>query len=439
MRALAALAAAALSVLAISAPADASVLDIFGFGPRGASMANAQTAVSDDFTAAFYNPGALARRKRIVAGAGFVAGFSSLTIDRELTGTTFGERLPEDFAGLTIGALFPLGEALDNRIALGLGIYVPVAQLAEGDISDGRIPQFYRYQNLPDKFVVVAALSTELTEWLSIGGGVQVLAGLAGGVDFTVFLGDRAVREQSVGVEVALTAAGTAGIHLAPLDGLTIGLSWRQAIALDYALPSRIVIDDIVSVGLDLRGTVLYTPESYNLGVAYDFEGIGLLVSGELSYVRWSAAPDPSMEIALDLEGALLDGIGLDDRLDIASGAPVDLKFRDVGVWRLGLEHRVDETLVVRGGYGWRPSPAPVPDGAFNYIDGDAHLVGAGLGITFNNPLEEQGNPAHIDLAWQGTIMQETRVTKAAAADPVGNYRAGGLVHAISIALRHDL
>lgn len=425
--------------LLIASDARASVLDIFGFHPRGSAMVNAQTAIADDFTAAFYNPGALARRKRIVAGAGFVAGFSQLTIDRELTDSAFPERVPDDFAGLTIGALFPLGEALDNRIALGLGLYVPVAQLAEGDISDGRIPQFYRYQNLPDKFVVAAGLSTELTEWLSIGGGIQVLAGLAGGVDFTVFLADRAVREQSVEVEVALTAAGTAGVHLAPLDGLEIGLSWRQAIALDYALPSRIVIDDLVSVALDLRGTVLYTPESYNLGVAYDFAAIGLLVSGELSYIRWSAAPDPSIEIALDLEGQLLDGIGLDDRLDIGSGAPVDLQFRDVGVWRLGLEYRVDETLVVRGGYAWRPSPAPVPDGAFNYIDGDAHIVGSGLGITFNNPLEEQGNPAHIDLAWQGTIMQETVVTKRAAGDPVGDYRAGGLVHTIGLAFRHDL
>lgn len=427
------------AALTVAAPADASVFDIFGFDPRGSSMVNAQTAVADDFTAAFYNPGALARRKRIVAGFGFVAGLSSLTIDRELADTPFEERLPDDFAGLTIGALFPLGEALDNRIALGLGIYIPVAQLAEGDVSDGRIPQFYRYQNLPDKFVVTAALSTELTDWLSIGGGVQVLAGLAGGLDFTVKLADRVVREQSVEVQVALTAAGTAGLHLRPLEGLDIGLSWRQAIALDYALPSRIVIDDLVSVALDLRGTVLYTPESYNLGVGYFVAPAALLVTGELSYVRWSAAPDPSIEIALDLEGEVLGGLGLGDRLDIGSGAPVDLQFRDVGVWRLGLEYHLDETIRVRGGYAWRPSPAPVPDGPFNYVDGDAHIFGTGLGITFNNPLEEQGNPAHIDLAWQGTLMQETAVTKRAPGDPVGDYRAGGLVHAISVAFRHDL
>lgn len=429
----------ALTALCAPVPAAASVLDIFGFDPRGSAMVNAQTAVTDDFTAAFYNPGALARRKQVVAGAGFMAGFSALRIDRELADSAFEERIPEDFAGLTIGALFPLGEALDNSIALGLGVYLPLAQLAEGDISDGRIPQFYRYQNLPDKFVVAAALSIAPTDWLGIGGGVQVLAGLTGGLDFGVTIADRAVREQQVEVEVSLTTAGTAGVHLAPLDGLAIGLSWRQAIALDYALPSSIVIDDLVSIGLDLRGTVLYTPESYNLGVAYDIEPIGLLVTGELSYVRWSQAPDPSIEIALDLEGELLGGIGLDDRLDIASGAPVDLQFRDVGVWRLGLEYRVDETLVVRSGYAWRPSPAPVPDGAFNYIDGDAHLVGAGLGVTFNNPLEAHGNPAHVDLAWQGTLMQDVAVTKRAAGDPVGDYTAGGMVHAISVAFRHDL
>lgn len=425
--------------LALPAPAAASVLDIFGFDARGVAMGNAQTAVADDFTAAFYNPGALARRKRVVAGAGFLAGVPMLTIDRARPDSEIAERLPEDFAGLTVGALFPLGEALDNRIALGVGVYVPLAQLAEGDIADSRVPQFYRYQNLPDKFVVAAALSTELTDWLSVGGGVQVLAGLDGGLDFEVALADRAVRSQSTGIDVALTAAGTAGVLLAPLDDLTVGLSWRQDIALHYALPSRIAIDDLITIGLAFSGTVLYTPESFNLGAAYAIDAIDLRVTGEVSYVRWSKAPDPSIDISLDLEGRALEGLGLDERLDIGSGAPVDLRFRDVAVWRIGLEHRIDETLVVRGGYTWRPSPAPLPDGAFNYIDGDAHVVGTGLGVTFNNPLEAEGNPAHVDLAWQGTVMTEQAVRKQAGGDPVGDYTAGGLVHALSVSFRHDL
>lgn len=419
-------------------PGHASVLDIFGFDPRAMSMGNAQTAIADDFTATFYNPANLSRRKRIVAGAGFLGALPRLTIDRDLEDSAIGSRLPENFAGITIGALFPLGSGIDERIALGFAVYLPAGQLAEGDIADARVPQFYRYQNLPDKFVVLGGLGFQITDWLHIGGGAQVLAALQGGIAFDIALADRTVHSESIGVDVELVAAPVLGLSVGPLAGLTVGFSWRDDIALDYALPGDIVIDDLVRLFLDLQGTVLYTPASYNIGVAYAIEQAGLLLGAEFSYVRWSLAPDPSIGIAIDIDGTLLDGLGLEERIDIANGAPVELAFRDVGVWRLGGELQLNDNLAARAGYTWRPSPAPVPTQAFNYIDGDAHVLGAGLGLTFHNPLEEHGNPAHIDVAYQLTIMDEVAVDKAAT-DPVGDYRAGGLVHAISVAFRHEM
>lgn len=425
-------------VVAWAGCARASVLELFGYDARALAMANAQTAGADDYTAAFYNPANLARRKRIVAGAGFFGALPRLSVDREVVGSDVEARLPEDFAGLTIGAVFPLGGGLDDRLAVGFGVYLPAGELAEGDIADGRTPQFYRYQNLPDKFVVVGAAGFEVTEWLWVGGGVQVLAALEGGLAFEVALADRVVRSQSIGVDVALVAAPVVGVTVAPVGGLLVGVSWRDAIALDYSLPSRFVIDDLVSLDLTLNGTVLYTPASWNVGVSYLFDGIGLRVSGEFSYVRWSLAPDPSIGLEIDLGGDVLAALGVEDRLDIGSGAAVDLGFVDTGVWRVAGELRVNEYVVARGGYAWRPSPAPVPTGAFNYIDGDAHVIGGGLGVTFFNPLEERGSPAHVDVGYQLTVMEAVDVVKGAG-DAVGGYVAGGVVHAVSVSFRHEL
>ena len=315
-----------------------SVFDLFGFDARGIALVNAQTAGGDDYTAAFYNPANLARGKRIVAGAGFLGALPRLRIDRAFAESSVVERLPEDFAGLTVGALFPLGWGLDDRLAVGVGVYLPVGQLAEGDISDARTPQFYRYQNLPDKFVVVGGLGFEVTDWLWVGAGAQVLAALQGGLAFEVALADRVVRSQSIGVDVALVGAAIVGVTVAPIKGLSVGLSWRDAIALDYSLPSRFVIDGLVALDLRLEGTALYTPASWNLGVSYVFDEIGLWVSGELSYIRWSLAPDPSIGIEIDLSGAVLAGLGVEDRLDIGSG----------GGWSWG------SRMWGCGGWGWR-------------------------------------------------------------------------------------
>ena len=68
--------------LAAAPVARASVLDIYGLNPRGTAMGNAQTAVADDYTATVYNPGALTQKKQTSVGAGFIATFPGLFIDR---------------------------------------------------------------------------------------------------------------------------------------------------------------------------------------------------------------------------------------------------------------------------------------------------------------------------------------------------------------------
>ena len=144
--------------------------------------------------------------------------------------------------------------------------------------------------------------------------------------------------------------------------------------------------------------------------------------------------------MALDLSGDLLAGLGADERLDIGSGAPVDLAFRDVVELKAGVEHHLHPQVAVRAGYTWRPSPAPVPTAAFNYIDNDAHLLAGGFGVTFADPLEVRQNPVTLDFVYQATIMSDLRVRKTAGADDrVGDYRAGGVVHGIGLAFRHDL
>jgi len=428
------------AVLMGPATAVASLLDIYGFSSRGTAMGNAQAAVADDYTAAFYNPAALTQRKQVNVGAGFIATVPSLHIDRDARGSTVPNELPPSFAGIHLGALFPLGGRLENRFALGLALYLPTLNLLRAEGIDPQVPQYYLYQNLPDKYDLLGAAAFEFAPWLSAGAGVQVLAGLDGAVDLHVDLENRTVAQRAVNVEVSPVAAPTVGLFSRPVDGLRLGASWRGALSLDYRLPTRLVISELVDLDLDIGGTVLYSPHVFNVGAAFTFASLDLVASAELSHALWSRAPDPSPRFEIDIEGELVRGLGLGDRFDVGNGAAVDLGFVDTTTVRFGLEQRPAERLAVRAGYAFRPTPAPVPTEAFNYIDADAHLLSLGAGVSFKDPLEIRENQLHVDVAWQLTLLHELRVEKSIGArDPVGDYSAGGRIHSVSVSLRHDL
>ncbi len=112
----------------LAGPASASMLELYGFQPRAASMAGAHTSVADDFTAVFYNPAGLALNRRVVTGAGYLVALPSLGV--QLANPVEGVATPVEpqaMHGVTVGALFPLGAALDDRIAIGVGSISPQA------------------------------------------------------------------------------------------------------------------------------------------------------------------------------------------------------------------------------------------------------------------------------------------------------------------------
>ncbi len=418
----------------------ASVLDIYGFNPRGTAMKNAQAASADDYTASFYNPAGLTRRKVVSVGAGFIATFPDLHIDRRYATPeqlSVESELPPDFAGFNLGAVFPLGGLIGNKVAIGAGIFLPTVNLLRGEGLDPQVPQYYRYQNLPDKLVFLASIAVEPFDWLSIGGGLQALASLDGQVDLTIEVANRRVTNQSVDIEIEPAAAPVLGA-LVRTPWFDAGLSYRGELQLDYAVPVAISIDGLIDLDLDVGGTVLYVPDYWNFGVASELRALNLVGSAELSWARWSQAPDPSPKFTVDVAGPLVEGLGLGERLDIGN-PDVDLELEDVPVLKFGLEQTPHPRVKLRAGYAWRPTPAPVPTQAYNYVDNHAHLLAGGFGFTFNDPLEVRQNPVSLDVVYQATLLQERDVRKARADDRVGDYDAGGVIHSFQISFRHDL
>jgi hypothetical protein len=347
--------------------------------------------------------------------------------------------LPRAFSGFTLGALTPFGGLLDNRVAFGITAYLPANNLIRAEGLDPQRPQFYAYQSLPDKFNILGALAYKPVDWLSLGLGFQVLANLDGDVRLELDVLNHTYERADIVVKVKPKANLTAGLLFMPTDELRVGVAWRGELDLFYRLPVTAELGSPLRLAIDVSETVLYQPHQIAFGISYRLADPDLLLSADLVWSLWSMAPDPSPHVSLDVGGSLIDGLGLGETLDVnTAGRTLELGFVDTLSPRFGLEYTPIRWMTLRGGYLYRPTPAPRQTGATNYLDNDAHGASLGLAFTFSDPLDVHPNPVVLEAGNQLTILSRRTVFKASESDPVGDLSHGGLVYSVGISVSHS-
>jgi long-subunit fatty acid transport protein len=83
-------------------------------------------------------------------------------------------------------------------------------------------------------------------------------------------------------------------------------------------------------------------------------------------------------------------------------------------------------TLVVRGGYGYEPSPVPPQRDQTNYVDSDKHTLSVGIGVELRVLESVLPEPIQIDLGGQFIYLPTVVTKKRSPADAVGDYTADG-------------
>ncbi len=415
-------------------PAAAGVFETYGFGARAASMSGSHAAFADDYTAVFYNPAALTVHKSPHVGTGIDVVLPRLRIDHDQPPgeDTPSDQLPQSNVGVHLGLLFPLGGLIQNRFAVGVGLYVPTIQVTRVDATETETPHFYRYGSLPDKLGLVLGAAFELHETVSIGLGYQFLGSLDGSATVELDLLTQRFTRKNLSVDVHADSGLIAGLLVRPVPALRLGFSFRDALQLSYDLVTDIGIEGIGRLVADISGTSLYTPQQYTWAAAYALHD-RLTLSADLVWSRWSEAPDPSAHFDIRVDG---DGLGLEPIE--ADTTPVDLAAVDTLSPRLALEWRPDPAWAVRAGYAWRPTPLPSQTGRANDLDSDTHQIAVGGGFAFADPLALHEAPVTIDLTAQLNWLVDRAHLKAAADDPVGDSVAGGAIWRLGLTLRHD-
>ncbi len=423
-----------------SGTARADVFGTYGFGGRAMAMSGAQTADADDFTGTFYNPAVLVNRKQ--ASFGFFFDYALMNsdvtpVDSHRTLDCTYCKAP-DSAGFSVGALFPVGGKINNRIAIGVGLYLPYQHVVRVMAPDPGRPFWYRYNSHPDRIMINLGLGIRATDWLNIGLGVQVMADITGnGANVKVDLFSKQVELRELDSHLASRVGPVFGVQVKPTSRLRLGASFRWEMMLLYNIPASLNLDGVGTLGFALTGITQYTPHTISFGAAFDVTD-KFTVSLDGEYALWSRAPSPYMNLNVDLSGDVLKALGLDEALDIASPTQKP-GFTDTFGGRLGLEYRFNAHVAARGGAFYRPTPVPrqsVP--GTNILDSTAVGGSLGAGFAFNDPLEVFSAPIHIDIAAMATFLLPREAQKESTdSTPSYNYRAQ--VFGMMVGLRYEL
>ncbi len=435
-------AALIVGVLTLGGPVRAGSFDIFGHTPRDIAMGGAMTAAVFGFSSLYYNPAALTAERTHSLAGGLRLSVPMLDIERSEPGASPAAEKPEVHTGVSIGWVKPFGGIFDDRLAVGLSVSLPAERLVRVQGLDPAAPQFHLYQNLQDKLLIHLGVAGDVTDWLSIGAGVQILADLTGSVALDLDLLGGRFDAQEMRVVLKPTASPQVGVHVRPPLGedggqLTFGLTWRGENALRFRLPVLVTAGDGLALDIAVSQTVLYTPHQFALGVAYTLDDPALTVAADLTLALWSRAPDPSPRLSVDVGGALVEAFGLEDALDLSTRtAPIDLGASDTLTARVGVEWHALGWLTLRGGYFFRPTPLPAQTGSTAYLDNEAHVVSLGVGFSFDNPIKDRPSVVDVDVAFQATHLPR-RVARRPVGWPGGDLAHGGTILHFSAGVVH--
>jgi len=355
---------AALLVGGGARPARADMSTHFGLSPRAIGLANAVSAVIDDYSGVYYNPAALAVSGASAFTLGYLYNAPRVKV-RTADGaerTGFNTDLKAGLLGYRQNLKGMLPEKLDRNVVVGLALAYP------GNFKTATLvrtrkyyeEQFPVFGRVPDMLVMSGGLGLEIHRTVYLGASMRYAVTYSA-KDMTVRIrvleGENVFEKVDVNAETEIQPI--AGILVRPWEPLRIAAVWRRGGA-----PVKIVGrgGGSASLGplelpiqLNLSFQDFYTPDEFAGSVAW-WPRQDLLLAVECTYARWSGYDDPFGSI------------------------PPGEPFHDIVIPRFGVETVLCQALRLDLGYYWRPSPVKTYQPATQYLDTDEHVFSVALG-----------------------------------------------------------
>jgi long-subunit fatty acid transport protein len=415
-----------ISALSWAQAGRAASLDVYGFSKRCLGMGNACTATADRAGALHANPANLGFLTRAVIGVDLGLTLPSFYVDqRSVTDPRYEAQLPKENLDVSVAYAAPLGSFFQRRAAIAFALLAPMLQKTRAGSEDWRSPQLPFYDTTPEMMAAMVGFGARVLDDLAVGVALSVFGRLEGTSAVSLGIAEQRVFQKHVRMDIIPVATAYAGITWRALPWLTAALSYQGALAVDYHLDIEVQIVDVGTLKYQMAGASQYVPHRLNLGLAAAWEAIDLLAAADLRVALWSLMPPLSTDVRMVLDDSSLDEDAATQTQLISLASPeVDPDSRTSWEAHAGVEYTPLGWLALRGGYLFRGTPYPRQTGATNYLDGDAHGVTLGLGLSSSS--DQTRARTLLDLGAELLFMGSERVHKVDADDPTGHYRFGG-------------
>jgi len=350
---------------ALSAVAWAGLLFVptsYGLSPKSVGLGNAMTAVGDDVSAAYFNPGALSTFPTSQLALGYMYAAPRLEggpngdevefdTDNKLTLVGLGLDLSGLF-NFKHGLGFGLNVAIDNNLKSFMAF-------SERRDENG---QFIRYGLT--SVTMTMGLGVEIIDQLHLGlGGYVMIKGENTLVAETDMAGN--TQQEQISVDAEPVIAPVVSLF-APINKMvTVGAAYHgkgvaEFSSIDAATEALVSESSLTQLNLLMAFKDAYVPQNVSLGVS-------------VRPLKW---------LLIALDGCWYNWGDYDDEVSEGDVVRSDAQFKTVDTYvpRLGLEFEPIPELYARVGYYFEASPFRDPGiGNTVVLDNDRHAISLGI------------------------------------------------------------
>ena len=377
-----------------------------GISARGVGLGGAFTALADDVTALFFNPGALADiEPQASAGGELVVGPRTYTPPGgPAQSTTVVAPVP------SLGAAGRFTNADDRPSALTFGAGLWNTFGGKVDFPKTGMPALDSTQDAMLEATAGAAL--RVSDKLSLGAALRVGIGLFS-LDSTMKPFDSSLSASGVGL------GGALGAIIKPTEILRVGVAWRSAMHISASGSGTVTMPS----GPEQEQIThdQHWPQQASLGVAL-LPQPALRVSAQVDWTQWSTVNELTVQFpsAPQLDQVYNEG------------------WHDNWTVRAGGEYAVSPALAVRAGAYF--DTAAVPDRTIERQYLDSNKVGVAAGTSVRAAGWRVDAAVDVVLPSTRTVPDNTAATTAFPADAniaPGDYK--GTLVTFELAVAHPL
>ncbi len=347
-------------------------------------------AVVNDATASYYNPAALTLLKNlqiIALGTGakshsqFTGTATQSRTDFSQSGTSQANShyfLPSGYLGLPVS----------DRFFLGLAV---VANNFGRDIDQNSILRYVMSDNNIKDLDLVPALGVKLTDYLSIGAGVNFSQASFLSTPISGVPSLNIPDLQSHNEANANAWGGDLGILLKPSASTLIGLNYRSSMT--YHFNGTSALEGNPGITSNNFAFDYWTPARYVLSInQFLSRSFGLI--GTLQWIKWDIYDQ------INAHGVATQ---LGPNPVILSNVTVPLNLHNAWVYTLGSYYQLSPKWIIRAAGNYVQSPG---NSNYQITEGDNIIVGAALGYKLSKKISIDASYAHAFVKDQTIAIQ---------------------------------